>query len=72
MDAFACAIICIALWSTWLMVLALGRIEAAFPFAWALALALALATLFLRARLWAGVPLVDSRRFRGRDEGVDV
>lgn len=49
------------------MVLALGLIEAAEPFDPA-----ALATLFLRARLWAGVPVVDSRRFRGREDGVDV
>jgi hypothetical protein len=50
------------------MVLALGLIEAAEPFA----PAAALATLFLRALLWAGVaPLVDSRRLRGREEGVD-
>ena len=50
------------------MVLARGLMDVADP----LAAALALATLFLRALLCAGVPLVDSRRFRGRDEGVDV
>lgn len=71
-DAFAEAIICMAAPSTWLMVFARGRMVLE-PGLLTAAAWLAPATLFLRARLWpGGTPLVDSRRFRGRAEGVDV
>ena len=58
--------------STWLMVLALGRmLELALVAV--VAVVAVLATLFLRARLAPGtVPLALSRRLRGRDEGVVV
>ena len=56
--------------STWLIVFALGLIEA---FAAAAAAALVPAMLFFLARLWGGAALaVLSRRLRGREDGVLV
>jgi hypothetical protein len=60
------------------MVLARGRIvfDAAFEAgatAAAAAAATLPATLFFRARLWPGAtPVVDSRRLRGREAGVEL
>lgn len=68
--AVAAAIIWMAAPSTWLMVFARGRMEAA-PVE--VVVALGPAILFLRTRLALGVaPLALSRRLRGRDEGVVV
>ena len=61
----------VSIWtSTWLIVFALGLIEA---FAAAAAAAFVPAMLFFLARLWTGAALaVLSRRLRGREEGVVV
>jgi hypothetical protein len=70
MEVFAAAIICIVLPSTWVIVFARGLIEVAGALD---AVGLGRATLFLRARLWPGAtPLAEPRRFRGRDEGIEV
>lgn len=56
--------------STWLIVFALGLMGVAVELE--AAALLTPATLFLR-RFWAGVaPLADSRRLRGREDGVEV
>jgi hypothetical protein len=69
-DVFAAAIICIVLSSTWVIVFARGLIEVAGALD---AVGLGRTTLFLRARLWPGAtPLAEPRRFRGRDEGIEV
>ena len=71
--ALAAAIICMAAPSTWLMVFALGLMEAALVPAAAAAAAPGPATLFFRTRPAPGVaPLALSRRLRGRDDGVVV
>jgi hypothetical protein len=68
-EAFA-AIICTALPSTWVIVFARGLVEVADALD---AAGLGPAKLFFRARLWPGATLVaESRRLRGRDDGIEV
>lgn len=75
-EAFAAAVICTALPSTWVIVFARGLsgLSGLIEVASALdAAGLGPAKLFFRARLWPGPTLVaESRRLRGHDDGVEV